>query len=94
MTISRSAVNVLVDDPDAAPGFHRNSLCLPVLDNVANDGFRWITLVTDSQPELRIVLSQPRAGRAREARDALAALLANGALPGPISARTISTGPT
>jgi hypothetical protein len=34
-----------------------------VRNEVARDGFRWITLVTDSQPEIEIVLSQPHAGR-------------------------------
>ncbi|MFZ0626080.1 MAG: VOC family protein, partial [Acidimicrobiia bacterium] len=52
-------------------------------NEVANDGFRWITLVTDSQPEVGIVLSQPHAGRSQEDGDALAALLAKGELPGP-----------
>jgi catechol 2,3-dioxygenase-like lactoylglutathione lyase family enzyme len=45
---------------------------------VANDGYRWITLGSDSQPEIGIVLSQPHAGRSREDGDALAALLAKG----------------
>jgi catechol 2,3-dioxygenase-like lactoylglutathione lyase family enzyme len=54
-----------------------------VSDEVANEGFRWITLVTDSQPEIKIVLSQPQAGRSQEDGDALAALLAKGELPGP-----------
>ena len=49
-------------------------------NEVARDGFRWITLVTDSQPEIAIVLSQPHAGRSQEDGDALAALLAKGEL--------------
>ena len=80
MTISLSAVHVLVDDPDAALGFYRDTLGLTVRDEVAHEGFRWITLVTDSQPEIKIVLSQPHAGRSREDGDALAALLAKGEL--------------
>jgi len=51
-----------------------------VRNEVACDGFRWITLVTDSQPEIEIVLSQPHAGRSQEDGDALAALLAKGEL--------------
>lgn len=51
---------------------------------MANDGFRRIILVTDSQPEIGIVLSQPHAGRPREDGDTLAALPAKGELPGPI----------
>jgi len=80
MTSSLSGVHVTVDDPDAALGFYRDTLGLTVRNEVANGGFRWITLVTDSQPEVQIVLSQPHAGRSRQDGDALAALLAKGAL--------------
>jgi catechol 2,3-dioxygenase-like lactoylglutathione lyase family enzyme len=80
MTVSLSAVHVLVDDPDAALTFYRDTLGLTVRNEVANGGFRWITLVSDSQPEIRIVLSQPHAGRSREDGDAIAALLAKGEL--------------
>ena len=80
MTISLCGVHVTVDDPDAALGFYRDILGMTVRNEVANDGFRWITLVTDSQPEIQIVLSQPHAGRSQEDGDALAALLAKGAL--------------
>ena len=80
MTISLCGVHVTVDDPDAALAFYRDILGLKVRNEVANDGFRWITLVTDSQPEIQIVLSQPHAGRSQEDGDALAALLAKGAL--------------
>lgn len=80
MTVSLSHVHVLVDDPDAALGFYRDTLGLTVLNEVANDGFRWITLATESQPEIQIVLSQPHAGRSQEDGDALAALLAKGEL--------------
>jgi len=52
-------------------------------DEVENEGFRWITLATESQPEIKIVLSQPHAGRSQEDGDTLAALLAKGELPGP-----------
>ena len=81
MTTSLSGVHVTVDDPDAALSFYRDTLGLTVRNEVANGGFRWITLVTDSQPEVAIVLSQPHAGRSQEDGDALAALLAKGALP-------------
>ena len=80
MTVSISHVHVLVDDPDAAVGFYRDTLGLTVLNEVENDGFRWITLATDSQPEIQIVLSQPQAGRSQEDGDAIAALLAKGEL--------------
>jgi catechol 2,3-dioxygenase-like lactoylglutathione lyase family enzyme len=80
MSISLSGVHVTVDDIDAALAFYRDTLGLTVRNEVANDGFRWITLVTDSQPDIQIVLSEPHAGRSKEDGDALAALLAKGAL--------------
>jgi catechol 2,3-dioxygenase-like lactoylglutathione lyase family enzyme len=82
MTVSISHVHVLVDDPDAALAFYRDILELEVRNEVANDGFRWITLSTADQPEIEIVLSQPHAGRSQEDGDAIAALLAKGELPG------------
>jgi catechol 2,3-dioxygenase-like lactoylglutathione lyase family enzyme len=83
MTVSLSTVHIYVDDPDAALGFYRDTLGLTVKNDMANEGFRWITLATESQPEIQIVLSQPHAGRSQEDGDALAALLAKGELPGP-----------
>ncbi len=80
MTISLSTVHILVDDPDAALAFYRDTLGLTVKFEVAQGGFRWITLVTESQPEIAIVLSQPHAGRSQEDGDAIAALLAKGEL--------------
>ena len=80
MSVSISTVHVLVDDPDAALGFYRDTLGLTVRDEVAYEGFRWITLGIDSQPEIQIVLSQPHAGRSQEDGDAIAALLAKGEL--------------
>ena len=83
MSISLSIVHIYVDDPDAALAFYRDTLGLTVQNEVENEGFRWVTLTTDSQPELSIVLSQPHAGRSQEDGDSLAALLAKGELPGP-----------
>jgi catechol 2,3-dioxygenase-like lactoylglutathione lyase family enzyme len=80
MTISLSGVHVLVDDVDAALSFYRDCLGLTVTNEVAQKGFRWITLATESQPEIQIVLSEPHAGRSTEDGDALAALLAKGTL--------------
>ncbi len=80
MTVSISAVHVLVDDVDAALAFYRDALGLTVRNEVARDRFRWVTLATESQPEIQIVLSQPHAGRSQEDGDAIAALLAKGEL--------------
>src|ERR1700753_2853991 len=80
MSISLSAVHGTVDDVDTALTFYRDILGLAVTDEVANGDFRWITLQTDSQPEIKIVLSEPHAGRSKEDGDALDALLAKAAL--------------
>jgi catechol 2,3-dioxygenase-like lactoylglutathione lyase family enzyme len=80
MTISLSTVHILVDDPDAALGFYRDGLGLSVRSEVAQEGFRWIVLGSEAQPDIQIVLSQPHAGRSQEDGDALAALLAKGEL--------------
>ena len=80
MAIFLRGVHVTVDDPDAALAFYRDTLGMTVRNEVANGGFRWITLSIDSQPEIQLVLSQPHAGRSQEDGDALAALLAKGAL--------------
>src|SRR5882724_12696682 len=81
MTVSISHVHILVDDPDAALVFYRDTLGFTVRNEVAQGGFRWITLATATQPEIQIVLSQPHAGRSKEDGDALAAMLAKGELP-------------
>ncbi len=80
MSISLSTVHITVDDPQAALAFYRDTLGLTVTQDVANGGFRWITLVAESQPEIQIVLSQPHGGRSQEDGDALASLLAKGEL--------------
>ncbi|MET7997669.1 VOC family protein [Amycolatopsis sp. NPDC023774] len=87
MTVSIAAVHVIVDDPDAAVAFYRDTLGFKVRNEVANDGFRWVTLTTDTQPEIEIVLSQPHAGRSKADGDTVAALLAKGEL-GAINLRT------
>ncbi len=80
MTASLSQAHILVDDPDAAIAFYRDALDLQIVNDVANGGFRWITLVAPGQPGVGIVLSQPEAGRSPENGAALAALLAKGEL--------------
>ncbi|MBB2958946.1 MULTISPECIES: VOC family protein [Pseudoclavibacter] len=82
MTLSLSHVHVFTDDPDAALVFYRDALGLEVRSEVPNEGFRWITLSTEEQPELEIVLSHPKAGRSEEDGETLSAMLAKGELPG------------
>lgn len=87
MTVSLSTVHILTEDPDAAVAFYRDTLGLTVVNEVENDGYRWTTMTTQSQPEIKIVLSPPRAGRSQEDGDTVAALLAKGEL-GTLSFRT------
>jgi catechol 2,3-dioxygenase-like lactoylglutathione lyase family enzyme len=78
MTVSLSTVHILADDPDLSLAFYRDAVGLAVLHEVANGGFRWITLGLPSQPGVAIVLSEPHAGRSQDDGDAMAALLAKG----------------
>jgi catechol 2,3-dioxygenase-like lactoylglutathione lyase family enzyme len=80
MTVSLSAVHILVDDPDAALAFYQDVLGFTKLFEAENGGYRWITLSTPTQPEIQIVLEQPHGGRSQENGDAVAALLAKGEL--------------
>ena len=50
-------------------------------NDVASGGFRWVTLGSDAQPGLDIVLSVPHAGRSQADGDALQELLTKGVLP-------------
>ena len=71
MTISLKYSPITVNDPDESIAFYRDALGLQVLSDVANEGFRWVTLGTDTQPGLEIVLSQPHGGRSQADGDAL-----------------------
>lgn len=84
MSIQLSTTHVLVDDVDRALTFYRDALGLSVAADVANGPYRWVTLVSPEQPTVKIVLSQPHAGRSQEDGDALARLLAKGSLTGPM----------
>ncbi len=81
MTIALQYSNITVHDVDVALAFYRDVLGLTVTNDVANGGFRWVTLQTDDQGGLGIVLSVPHAGRSKPEGDALAELLAKGSLP-------------
>lgn len=87
MSISISHVHIFVDDPEAALEFYRDGLGLGVVSEAENDGFRWVVLATEDQPDIQVVLSEPHAGRSKEDGDAVAALLAKGEL-GPVFFRT------
>jgi catechol 2,3-dioxygenase-like lactoylglutathione lyase family enzyme len=81
MTLTLSTVFVQVHDPDAALAFYRDQLGLEVRNDVANEGFRWITVGAPSEPGVSIVLTNYVNGGPGDS-DALNALLAKGALNG------------
>lgn len=81
MNLSLSTCFVQVQDPDAALAFYRDVLGLEVRNDVANEGFRWITVGSPSQPGVSIVLSNYVNGSPDDV-DTVAALLAKGAMNG------------
>jgi catechol 2,3-dioxygenase-like lactoylglutathione lyase family enzyme len=81
MTLTLSTCFVIVDDPDAALSFYRDSLNLELRNDVARDGFRWITVGAATQPDVGIVLTNYLNGSPADA-EAIAALVAKGALNG------------
>jgi catechol 2,3-dioxygenase-like lactoylglutathione lyase family enzyme len=81
MNLTLSTCFVLVHDPELALSFYRDTLGLELRNDVARGDFRWITVGADSQPGVAIVLTNYLAGSPADS-DALAALLAKGALNG------------
>jgi len=81
MALTLSTCFVLVHDPDQALAFYRDTLGLELRNDVAREDFRWITVGAASQPGVSIVLTNYLNGSPAD-RDALAALLAKGALNG------------
>jgi uncharacterized glyoxalase superfamily protein PhnB len=81
MDLTLSQCFVQVHDPDLALTFYRDALGLELRNDVAHEGFRWVTVGAASQPGVAIVLSNYVNGSPADG-DALAALLAKGALNG------------
>ena len=81
MTIALKYVNVTVNDVDEALAFYTDGLGMTVQMDVANGGFRWVTVGSSDQPGLGVVLSEPHAGRSQADGDALQELLTKGQLP-------------
>ena len=75
MDLNLSTCFIQVHDPDLALAFYRDVLGLEVRNDVANEGFRWITVGAASQPGIAIVLTNYVNGGPGDS-DALAALLA------------------
>jgi len=81
MDVTVARCFVLVHDPDLALAFYRDVLGLELRNDVGNEGFRWITVGAPSQPDVSIILTNFQCGSAADG-DAIAALLAKGALYG------------
>jgi catechol 2,3-dioxygenase-like lactoylglutathione lyase family enzyme len=81
MDLSLSTCFVQVHDPDLALVFYRDVLGLELRNDVANEDFRWITVGAAAQPDVAIVLTNYVCGTPADG-DAMAALLAKGALHG------------
>ncbi len=81
MNLTLSTCFVLVHDPDLALAFYRDELGLELRNDVAREDFRWITVGAASQPGVAIVLTNYLNGSPAD-QDALAGLLAKGALNG------------
>ncbi len=81
MDLSLSGCFVQVHDPDLALAFYHDVLGLELRNDVGREDSRWITVGASSQPNVAIVLTNYVCGSAAD-RDAVAALLAKGALNG------------
>jgi catechol 2,3-dioxygenase-like lactoylglutathione lyase family enzyme len=81
MDLTLARCFVLVHDPELALAFYRDALGLELRNDVAREGFRWITVGGASQPGVEIVLTNYLNGSPADG-DALAALVAKGALNG------------
>jgi uncharacterized glyoxalase superfamily protein PhnB len=81
MNLTLSTCFVLVHDTELALAFYRDTLDLEMRNDVARGDFRWITVGAASQPGVSIVLTNYLNGSPADS-DALAALLAKGALNG------------
>jgi len=85
MTVTVSTMFISVHDPEAALGFYRDALGLEVRNDVAANGFRWITVGAPGQ-DVDVVLSQPHGGRSQSEGDALLGLVTKGSLQAAIFA--------
>jgi len=81
MDLTFSQCFVIVHDPDEALSFYRDTLGLELRNDVANEGFRWITVGSPAQPGINIVLTNYLNGSPAD-QEAVAGLVAKGALNG------------
>jgi catechol 2,3-dioxygenase-like lactoylglutathione lyase family enzyme len=83
MAVTVSTMFIPVHDPDAALGFYRDVLGLEVSNDVAYEGFRWVTVGAKGQ-DVDIVLFQPHGGLSQAEGDALLSLVTQGSLQAAI----------
>jgi len=83
MPVTIAQTFIPVHDPDAALEFYRDALGLEVRQDVASDGFRWVTVGAPGD-DLGIVLFQPHGGRSQTEGDALLSLVTKGSLQAAI----------
>ncbi len=81
MNLTLSQCFVIVNDPDLALDFYRDTLGLELRNDVARESLRWISVGAASQPGVAIVLTNYLNGSPADS-DAIAALVAKGALNG------------
>ena len=81
MNITLARCLVQVHDADLALAFYRDTLGLELRNDVANEGYRWVTVGAASPPGVEIVLTNYVNGSPADG-DVVAGLLAKGALNG------------
>jgi catechol 2,3-dioxygenase-like lactoylglutathione lyase family enzyme len=81
MTIALQYTHISANDVEESVAFYRDAIGLEVKNNVESGGFHWVTVGSSDQPEISIVLSEPRAGRSQADGDALQELLTKGVMP-------------
>ena len=81
MELTLSQCFVIVHEPEPALSFYRDALGLELRNDVAKGDFRWITVGSESQPGVSIVLTNYLNGSPADG-EAVEALVAKGALNG------------
>ena len=85
MAVTVSTMFIPVHDPEEALAFYRDGLGLEVRNDVAQGGFRWVTVGAPGQ-DVAIVLFQPHGGLSEAEGDALLGLVTKGSLQAAIFA--------
>jgi catechol 2,3-dioxygenase-like lactoylglutathione lyase family enzyme len=76
MITKLSHVTLFVSNQDAAKDFYVNKLGFSVhTDQTMDNGFRWLTVIAPAQPDLEIVLLEPKEGPMLDAEAAAAVRL-------------------